>query len=269
MTYKLQRQKLAGFTLVELSIVLVIIGLIVGSVLAGQSLIRSAQLRSQITQLNQFSAAVNTFYTKFEALAGDWTNNPAVAGYITRTPATTGRGNGNGVLESDCSAGLSHVAHGEGEMFWSDLSAAGLVNFTSTYADAGCAVQASLTTLLPGAAYKHGNKIAAFGRSDTGLNYYFIAALVSSAVTTGIFTGGTTSTGTTGIAPLDAYTIDLKMDDGSPVSGTVLAAGVTPTVAATADVYNTANTCVNTDPAPDEYQTSITTYDCALQIQMQ
>ena len=48
-----------GFTLVELAIVLIIIGLIVSSVLVGQNIIRAAELRATTTQLNKFQTAVN------------------------------------------------------------------------------------------------------------------------------------------------------------------------------------------------------------------
>jgi prepilin-type N-terminal cleavage/methylation domain-containing protein len=47
-----------GFTLIEMSIVLVIIGLIVGGVLVGQDLIRAAYIRAQITQIEKFNTAV-------------------------------------------------------------------------------------------------------------------------------------------------------------------------------------------------------------------
>ncbi len=53
-----------GFTLIELSIVLVIIGLIVGGVLVGRDLIRAAAERSEISQFQQFSVAANTFILK-------------------------------------------------------------------------------------------------------------------------------------------------------------------------------------------------------------
>ena len=257
------KNRLPGFTLVELSIVLVIIGLIVGGVLAGQSLIISAQLRAQVTQLNQFSAALNTFYTKFEAVPGDWNNIPAVGGYLTRAH-TIGQGNGNGIIESSCAAGAGVFAIGEGELFWADLSAAGLVNFTSAYADGTCAAaETSLVSLLPPASYKHGNMVAAF--SNAGLNYYFIAALTD-ADATGVFAGGAT---TPGILPADAYAIDLKIDDGTPGTGSVKAAGGTPTDAALSGSSVTAGKCVNTSATPNAYNPLNKTYVCALQVQMQ
>ena len=60
-----------GFTLIELSIVLVIIGLIVGGVLVGQDLIRASEVRATITQIEKYNTAVNTFHAKFNAIPGD------------------------------------------------------------------------------------------------------------------------------------------------------------------------------------------------------
>ncbi len=62
-----------GFTLVELSIVLVIIGLLVGGILVGQSLIDSARLNSEVRKLTQYSIAFVNFRQKFRQEAGDST----------------------------------------------------------------------------------------------------------------------------------------------------------------------------------------------------
>src|SRR5579883_2923623 len=91
-----------GFTLIELSIVLVIIGLIVGGVLVGQDLIRAAQVRATISQIEKYNTAVNTFYGKYNALPGDIpAAQVAKLGFtVTATRAgTQGRGDGNGLIE--------------------------------------------------------------------------------------------------------------------------------------------------------------------------
>src|SRR5580693_9186033 len=64
----------AGFTLIELSIVLVIIGLIIGGVLVGQDLINAAQARAIITDIERFNTAANTFESKYGCLPGDCVN---------------------------------------------------------------------------------------------------------------------------------------------------------------------------------------------------
>src|ERR1700735_2843794 len=64
----------SGFTLIELSIVLVIIGLIVGGILTGQSLIDAAAQREQIAQIEKYNTAVRTFQGKYGYLPGDIPN---------------------------------------------------------------------------------------------------------------------------------------------------------------------------------------------------
>lgn len=59
-----------GFTLLELSIVLVIIGLIVGGVVAGQNLIRNAELNSIHSNFTQIKIALNNYRFKYNALPG-------------------------------------------------------------------------------------------------------------------------------------------------------------------------------------------------------
>lgn len=103
-----------AFSLVELSIVLVILGLLTGGILAGQSLIRASQLRSVITDLDQYRTATQAFRDKYLAIAGDMTNATSfwgLAGGTTgdatdtacqntaSTDARTCNGNGDGMLD--------------------------------------------------------------------------------------------------------------------------------------------------------------------------
>ncbi len=60
-----------GFTLIELSIVLVIISLIVGGVIGGKALINSSELQSIITDVNGFKTAINTYKLNYDTLPGD------------------------------------------------------------------------------------------------------------------------------------------------------------------------------------------------------
>ena len=91
-----------GFTLVELSIVLVIIGLLVGGILVGQSLISSAKISSQIQQIAHFDAGVGAFKAKYKFLPGD-------------APGFGGNGN-NSISGNVCS---ESVHEGEQVNVWS------------------------------------------------------------------------------------------------------------------------------------------------------
>lgn len=85
--------KQAGFTLVEIAIVLVIIGLLLGGVLKGQDLIASAKIKSTQQEITAFSAAIASYQDRYGAYPGD--DNQAVAnlgGGVTN-------GNGNGQID--------------------------------------------------------------------------------------------------------------------------------------------------------------------------
>ena len=81
-----------GFTLVEIAIVLVIIGLLLGGVLKGQGLIDSAKVKNIIQQANSLSAAVNAYQDKFRALPGDDIQA------TTHVPGALMNGNGDGQI---------------------------------------------------------------------------------------------------------------------------------------------------------------------------
>jgi prepilin-type N-terminal cleavage/methylation domain-containing protein len=68
------KPKTSGFTLVELSIVLVIIGLIVGGVVGGQSLIKSAKITDLVSTIKETKVAVRAFDLQYDALPGDMAN---------------------------------------------------------------------------------------------------------------------------------------------------------------------------------------------------
>lgn len=77
-----------GFSLVELSIVLVILGLLTGGILAGQSLIRASELRSVSVDLVRTQTAVMSFRDKYMAIPGDMSTATRFWGAAHATPAT-------------------------------------------------------------------------------------------------------------------------------------------------------------------------------------
>ncbi len=92
----------SGFTLVELAIVLVIIGLLVGGVLQGQELIKQAQIRKQLQGFKDIQLAYSTFQTKYSAVPGDMKNAtrffPTCDRSIYGDPGTVYEGNGDGII---------------------------------------------------------------------------------------------------------------------------------------------------------------------------
>src|ERR1700712_5143764 len=97
-----------GFSLVELSIVLVILGLLVGGVLSGQSLIRAAELRSVTTEYQRYTTAVGTFRDKYFALPGDM-NNAASFGWKDGAGSSVANGDGNGQVNSTGTANTNEI----------------------------------------------------------------------------------------------------------------------------------------------------------------
>ena len=130
-------KEINAFSLVELSIVLVILGLLTGGILAGQNLIRASELRAVITEFQNYNTAVNTFRDKYFALPGDMRNATAFWGDQATgtescsdgsvpdgTPGTC-NGDGNGNITS--AAGVIEYLR-----FWQHLSLSGLIEGSYT-----------------------------------------------------------------------------------------------------------------------------------------
>jgi prepilin-type N-terminal cleavage/methylation domain-containing protein len=116
--------KQTGFTLIEMAIVMVIIGLLLGGILKGQELITSSRIRSLISQQDGVKAAYFGFHDRYRFPPGDY--NLAT----TNIAGTTANGNGNGQIQSVLGGGTvdEHIA------VWEHLSRAGFINGAYNYA---------------------------------------------------------------------------------------------------------------------------------------
>ncbi|HHH45974.1 MAG TPA: prepilin-type N-terminal cleavage/methylation domain-containing protein [Thiotrichales bacterium] len=107
-----------GFTLVEIAIVLVIIGLLLGGVLKGQEMIENAKYKSLRNEINAYSAAFYAFQDRYRALPGDFDQAS------TRIDSAAPNGNGNGAI----AGGACNRTNDESCILWQQLRYAGLIS---------------------------------------------------------------------------------------------------------------------------------------------
>ena len=223
-----------AFSLVELSIVLVILGLLVGGILTGQSLIRAAELRSVTTEFSQYQTAVMTFRDKYFAIPGDMKNardfwgaasNCATAGAVLS--GGTCDGNRNGVI--DIGGGPSRERY----YAWHHLMLAGLIegnyagnsgaNHVFDDSDAGWNVPQNKLDANGGWCFNH-DPVA----HDFSEHFDFTRSL-------GLGPTASASASCTGalMTPFEAWHLDQKMDDGLPGRGKVIGHGTYCTTSGT------------------------------------
>jgi prepilin-type N-terminal cleavage/methylation domain-containing protein len=115
----------SGFTLIEIAIVLVIIGLLLGGVLKGQELITTARVHALNNTVDGITAAWFSFQDRYRAFPGDYSSAQSTINLPALPGATTGPigGNGNGKVDTDS----------ERALVWVHLEAAGYL--TGGYKD--------------------------------------------------------------------------------------------------------------------------------------
>jgi prepilin-type N-terminal cleavage/methylation domain-containing protein len=115
----------SGFTLVEIAIVLVIIGLLLGGILKGQEMITQAKIKNVIADFSGISAAYHGYQDRYRAIPGD---DPGAATRWAAAPAATS-GNGNGVVAG---AYNSTTVTDESRLWWDHLRRSGFVAGSGT-----------------------------------------------------------------------------------------------------------------------------------------
>lgn len=125
-----------GFTLVEMAIVLVIIGLLLGGVLKGQELIDNSKVKKAVNDLNAISVAYNGYLDRYSRIPGDdgplATLQARGANWANITAASAAP---NGIL--GIAPGQTFNGGGESVAFWQHVKAAGFI--AGNPADAGVA----------------------------------------------------------------------------------------------------------------------------------
>lgn len=203
-----------GFSLVELAIVLVIIGLIVGGVLVGRDLIANATIRQIASQIGKYETAVNAFRNKYHCLPGDCAkasdfglSDPACPdpyNWSLGTEITFAGCNGNGNGKLDPNDFNAYTPENLG--FWYHLSQAGLIEggFDGKTPQATDYVNPKFGVSAPATALRNVGIMIWYGYNCIGCVYVDPIPFQ--------------------LTPSEAYKLDSLLDDGYPVSGKVYAA---------------------------------------------
>lgn len=240
-----------GFTLVELSIVLVIIGLLIGGILIGQSLISSVEKRRMFSELQQIDIMVQQYESKFRYLPGDAPNAYTLFGAACGTDSsasTSGacNGNGNGQVGQNYNnpdpGGWE--PHGEAAKAWMHLRLAGFIKNNESPLDGGCNVNGGtgcrLRDTTNNYAYDDDNQFSFCIGHNAGIGGTYISTRPYNTHKWGITVSESTavidnvfycsysiqsSSGHSSFNAQDILEFDKKYDDGVANTGDIVVAG--------------------------------------------
>ena len=224
MTVSRPKKNVAGFTLVELAIVMIIIGLLIGGILKGQQLVANARMAGLVTKIREIDTANLTFLDVYRAVPGDMKNA------TTRLPGCTAdshciNGNGDRILGIGPITYTTHqpwmdvaaTIESENVQYWKHLALAGMIgglNGGAAEIDWG---QTHPTAVMRGGFHARSSVAPPGHGSMNGLTLVFRNYLDGAW-----HCGGGESTGDgCAVDPFEAYRIDQKMDDGQAYSGVV------------------------------------------------
>jgi prepilin-type N-terminal cleavage/methylation domain-containing protein len=221
-----------GFTLVELAIVLLILGLLTSGILAGTDLIRASELRTVTTELDQYKTATFSFREKYMALPGDMANATQFWGVQNPTPSTCAKtaspgletcdGNGNNKIDPNGVFSGSSEIH----RFWQHLANAGMIEGHYTGTDTrqgdGCCDDTFRTNSPENKSLGHH---AVWTPLAVPPNYSLLDLFEGSYGNFFILSGGGNASlqkQTPIVQPREMWKIDNKIDDGKPGTGTLV-----------------------------------------------
>ena len=213
----------SGFTLIEIAIVLVIIGLLLGGVLKGQELINSARVKNLAGDFKNIPVFIYGYQDKFKALPGD---DSAANTHVSGTNASTGGTIGNGVIEGFWN---SPIQTEESYLFWQHVRLAGLAPGPTT---------AGAADYLPTNA--SGGTIGIQSGTTTAANVPMFAGPGTTNPIRGSYV-----ICSTGILGKFVKQLDTTMDDGNTATGSMMAAPTTGYVVGTASAEATATAFID------------------------
>src|SRR6266704_3122871 len=215
----------AGFTLVEIAIVLVIIGLLLGGILKGQEMITQAKIKNAINDFNGVTVAVTSYQDRYRFLPGD--DKGATARWTTQAPAS---GDGDGVItvtnkykDNDTGGtGGAPASTAESNLFWQHLRIAGFVPGLTTGTGSGTPPPNAAAGII-------GVESAVVGTNGLG----FTSTIVCSS----------------NIPDKVAIAVDTQIDDSNSATGQVRA-----------QLQATANPATAANPATGYVETGVSQY---------
>lgn len=238
-------EKERGFSLVELAIVIVIIGLLAAGIMGGSHIMHTSQLQQVGTEVDKYKMGIRTFEQKYGAMPGDfdtafdlWGTAGGCTDNDVNSDPTGCNGNGDGIVAWDT----------EGYRAWQQLGLSEIL--TGDFSGTSTGNEAVIGDNVPEAAVEGGG-------------YSFVNAAIadtSVAADNRLALGGAMTASWAGgalLTPEDAMVIDQKFDDGYPDSG---------------DIYGeqdgTTGACATGADPNLEYDTSIDAVRCRLQFNL-
>jgi prepilin-type N-terminal cleavage/methylation domain-containing protein len=226
-----------GFTLIEMSIVLVVIGMIIGGIFLGQSLIRQSQINSTISDEQKYVQAVQNFQQKFGQLPGDFST-------ANTYWSTASNGNGNGQIGTGS----------EAFQFWHHLVDAQMIQgYYSGSAGSAGANDHVIGTNCPTTRVDG----AGFGVNYTGIksgDADYFDSIYGHVFILGGYSSNALPYGKI-LTAQEAFNIDTKYDDGLPAYGNILTWKSTGSI-------NT--TCATSGTASSAAYSTTTGYRCSI-----
>jgi prepilin-type N-terminal cleavage/methylation domain-containing protein len=209
-----------GFSLVELSIVLVIIGLLVGSIMGFRSYVKTAQLTTMMNETKVYATAFSQFQTRYNNPPGD---------YPTASSNWTGAGNGdgNGIVYGNGTPGNA----AEYYYVWQHLALAGFIKGAYTGA-ANAAGGPTLGVNVPASVMDNGGYLITHPNEMDGvvtggaggLDSMYFDGTYGHVIRVAEVDGAVSATMKNPLLTAkQAYQIDSKYDDGMPGTGNIVA----------------------------------------------